>query len=288
MTGAALPRPVALARRRRRRRQATGQLRLATALLGVLGLVAVAPGLVTSADPLDCTLSRSLDRPSSAAPFGYDLQGCDYLAVTAYGARTSLGIAAAVLALTVAVALVVGSAAGFLGGRTDAVLTRLTDVWSGIPLVLGGVILLSGTQTRGPLQVVAVLSLFGWPALVRVLRASVLEVRELDYVVAARALGAGPLRLLLRHVLPNSVRPLMVVASAYAGVLIAAEATLTFAGIGLQRPTQSWGIQLYEAQDRLRTAPHLLVFPGLALVAAVVGCVLLGEVLRRRTSRAGT
>lgn len=287
MTGDALPRPVAL-RRPTRRRQATGQLRLATLLLGGLLLVAAFPRLVTSADPLDCDLSRSLDPPSAAAPFGYDLQGCDYLAITAHGARTSLGIAAAVLAATVAVALVVGSLAGSAGGRTDAVLTRLTDVWSGIPLVLGGVVLLSGTETRGPLQVVLVLALFGWPALVRVLRASVLEVRELEYVVAARALGAGPLRLLRRHVLPNAVRPLLVLASAYAGVLIAAEATLTFAGVGLQRPTQSWGIQLYEAQDRLRTAPHLLVFPGLALVLAVVGCVLLGEVLRRRTSRPGT
>ena len=272
----------------RRRRAATGQLRVATVLLAVLVGTAAVPSLVTSADPADCVLSRSLDGPSAAAPFGYDLQGCDYLAVTVHGARTSLGIAALVLAVAAAVALVLGAAAGCAGGRTDRLITGVTDVWSGIPLVLGGVVLLSGTDTRGPAQVVLVLSLFGWPTMVRVLRASVLEVRERDYVVAARALGARPLRVLVRHVLPNSLRPLLVLASAYAGVLVAAEATLTFAGTGLQRPTQSWGIQLYEAQDRLGQAPHLLVFPGLALLAAVVACVLLGEVLRRRTSRAGS
>lgn len=157
-------------------------------------------------------------------------------------------------------------------------------MWSGIPLVLGGVIVLSGSDNRGPAQVALVLTLFGWPPMVRVLRASVLEVRDRDYVVAARALGTRPTRLLLRHVLPNSLRPLIAFASAYAGVVIAAEATLTFAGVGLQRPTQSWGIQLYEAQDRLGQAPHLLIFPGLFVIAAATGFVLLGEALRRQAS----
>lgn len=141
--------------------------------------------------------------------------------------------------------------------------------------------LLSSIESRGPLQLAVVLVLFGWPPMVRVLRASVAQERGRDYVTAARAMGAGPLRLLLRHVLPNSLRPLLVLASAYAGVVIAAEATLTFAGVGLSRPTQSWGIQLFEAQSRLAQAPHLLV-PGLFVVAAVAGFVLLGEAMRDR------
>jgi len=267
--------------RRAVRWQGKGRMITAGLLLGGFALMALLPSLFTDADPRDCNLAESLLPPSREHPFGYDLQGCDYLAKTVYGARTSLGIAVLVVLGTTLIALVVGALAGFVGGRTDALLTRLTDVWSGIPLILGGLLVLSGTDERGPLQVAVVLTVFGWPAMVRVLRASVLETRERDFVTAARALGARPSRVLLKHVLPHSVRPLIVSASAYAGFIVAAESTLTFAGSGLGRPTQSWGIQLFEAQARVAVAPHLLIFPAVFLVAAVVGFVLLGEALRR-------
>jgi len=283
VTSAALPVPVGS---RRRWWDGNGQLLLASALLAAVIFAALFPSLFSSADPADCNLSRSLDRPSRSHLMGYDLQGCDYLSVTLHGGRTSLGLAALVLTGTTLIALTLGSIAGYVGGRTDVLLSRVTDVWSGIPLILGGVIVLSSSETRGPLQVALVLTLFGWPAMFRVLRASVLEVRHRDYVTAAHALGARPLRVLMRHVLPNSLRPLLVFTSAYAGVIIAAEATLTFAGVGLGRPAYSWGIQLFEAQNRLRDAPHLLLFPGLLLLTAVIGCVLLGEALRRRASTA--
>ncbi len=254
----------------------------ATALLSVVGLLAVAPWLVTRTDPQECLLARSLDGPSWPAPFGFDVQGCDLLAQTLYGARTSLGITVAATVLTALLALVVGGTAGYVGGAVDTVLSRVTDVWAGIPLMLGGLVLLSGIEDRGPAQVVLVLVLFGWPPMVRVLRASVATETTADHVTAARALGAGHLRVLRRHVLPGSLRPLVVFASAYGGVVVAAEATLTYSGVGLARPTQSWGIQLYEAQDWLARAPHLLV-PGLFVVVAVAGFVLLGEALRDRT-----
>lgn len=269
------------------RRPGRVQLLLGAGVLGLLALLAAFPRLVTSADPQRCTLADSLQRPSRAHPFGVDVQGCDYLAQTVYGTRTSLLLAAIVIVATTLVALVVGALAGFVGGRTDVLLSRLTDVWSGIPLVLGGVIVLSGTAERGIPQLALVLVVFGWPPMVRVLRASVMAVREQEYVLAARALGAGPVRLLVRHVLPNAVRPLVVFASAYAGVVIAAEATLTYAGAGLERPTESWGLQLFLAQDRVAQAPHLLVFPALFVVLAVAGCVLVGEGLRLRTSTTG-
>ena len=272
--------------RGRPRAHGSGQLRLAAGVGAVLVVLALFPAAFAPTDPADCTLSRSLDGPSRSAPFGFDVQGCDVLTTTVYGTRTSLGIAALVVGGTVLVALVLGSLAGLAGGRTDRVVLRVTDIWSGIPLVLGAVIVLSSREARGPLQVALVLVLFGWPPMVRVLRASVLVAVRQDYVVAARALGARPLRLLLRHVLPNSVRPLVVFASAYTGIVIAAEATLTFAGVGLARPTQSWGIQLYEAQDEIAQAPHVVVFPGLFVVAAVTACVLFGEALRARASTA--
>ncbi len=267
--------------RRAGRWQGRGQLITAGLLLALLTVMALFPSLFTDADPRACSLGRSLERPSGEHLFGFDLQGCDYLAKTVYGTRTSLGITVLVVLGTTLVALVLGGLAGFLGGRTDTVLSRLTDVWSGIPLLLGGLLVLSGTDDRGPLQVALVLTVFGWPAMVRVLRASVLETRERDFVTAARALGARPARVLLKHVLPHSLRPLIVSASAYAGLIVAAEATLTFAGVGLARPTESWGIQLFEAQARVAVAPHLLVFPAVFLVTAVIGFVLLGEALRR-------
>ncbi len=270
----------------RRRLQSNGQLVAGAALLAMFGLLAVFPSAFAGANPQDCPLSRSLQAPGPGHLFGYDLQGCDYRAVTVYGTRTSLGLALVVIAGTSAIAVVVGSIAGYAGGHVDALLTRLTDVWSSIPLVLGAVIVLSGSSARGFWQVALVLVVFGWPPMVRVLRASVLEIRARDYVTAARALGSGPVRIVLHHVLPNALRPLVVFASAYAGVVIAAEATLTFAGVGLQLPTQSWGVQLYTAQDRIGQAPHLLIFPGLFVLLAVVGCVLLGEGLRRRVSTA--
>ena len=277
--------PLAQAERRRSpqgRWHRSARLLLPSGLLLALGLLALFPAAFTPADPDDCRLSRSLQPPSRSHPFGFDLQGCDYLAQTVHGTRTSLGLSVLVILGTALIALVVGSLAGYAGGRTDALLSRLTDVWSGIPLILGGVVVLSGTDERGVLQVAVVLVLFGWPPMVRVLRASVLEVRARDHVVAARALGARPVRVLLRHVLPNAVRPLLVFASAYAGVIVAAEATLTFAGVGLGRPTESWGIQLFLAQDRVSQAPHLLVPAGFVVVT-VVAFVLLGEALRTRS-----
>ena len=284
MTNLVLPRHRARSERSSRFLHGNAQLVVSVAILALFALMALFPAALAFADPDDCKLARSLGTPGRGHLFGYDVQGCDYLAQTVYGTRTSLGLAVLVIVGTTLIALVVGSLAGFVGGRTDAVLSRVTDVWSGIPLILGGVIVLSGTKERGVPQVALVLVLFGWPPMVRVLRASVMEIRARDYVVAARALGARPSRVLLRHVLPNAIRPLIVFASAYAGVIVAAEATLTFAGVGLARPTESWGIQLFLAQDRIAQAPHLLVFPGLFVVASVIAFVLLGEALRKRAS----
>jgi ABC-type dipeptide/oligopeptide/nickel transport system permease subunit len=276
--------PVTGAARRVRRRP---NLHLITAgvLLTVLGAMAAVPSAFTDADPRECSLTRSLVPPSWENPFGFDIFGCDYTAQTIYGTRASLVLAVAVVVGAGLVALVLGTLAGYAGGWLDAVISRLTDVWSGIPLILGGIVLLSATDRRGLVQVIVVLVAFSWPPMVRVMRVSTQQVKELDYVTAARALGVGPLRLLRRHIVPNAVRPLIVFASAYAGVLISAEAILTFAGVGLQRPTQSWGILLFQAQARLIQAPHLLIFPSIFLIAAVLGFVLLGEGLQRRGLR---
>ncbi len=239
------------------------------------------PRLLTSSSPTDCDLSRSLDGPSSGHPLGYSVFGCDYLAETAYAGRTSLGIAALVAVGTVLVAVLIGSVSGFYGGWRDAVLSRFTDVWTAIPLLLGAVVVLSALERRGALAVAVVLVVFGWPAMARLQRASVLEEVAKDYVTAARALGARPSRVLVRHVLPNALRPLLAYAPAYAGLVIGVEATLTYFGVGLQQPVLSWGLLLLQAQNRLGQAPHLIA-PALALVVVVSALVLLGQALQRR------
>lgn len=272
--------------RRRLKGHRNPQLYISAVLLTLLAVMAIRPQLFAGADPRDCQIQRSLDPPSAAHPFGIDVQGCDYLARTVFGTRTSLTIALIVVGSALAIALVLGSLAGFLGGWVDALISRISDVWSGIPLILGGVVLLSTIESRGVVQVSAILALFGWPPMVRLLRSSVMTTKELDYVQAARSLGASRWRILRRHVLPNSLRPVLTLASAYAGAVIATEATLTFAGVGLQLPEVSWGILLFQAQNRLTQAPHLLIFPGVFLVITVLAFVLLGEALRRSSSLA--
>jgi oligopeptide transport system permease protein len=256
---------------------------VAVSMLILLVALAVVPGAFTRTDPRACDLYRSREPPSLDHPFGIDTLGCDYLAQTIYGARTSLTVAVLTLAVTVSVALALGGLAGYLGGWLDTVVSRSADAWASVPLLLGGVVVLTSTEQRGILQVSLVLALFGWPAMVRLVRSSVMSTTSRDHVLAARALGAGSWRVLRRHVLPLSVRPLLAYASGFAGVVIAAEATLTYIGTGLQLPTISWGIMLFRAQDRVTQAPHLIVFPALALTFTVLAFVLLGEALRRRS-----
>ncbi|WP_336026427.1 ABC transporter permease [Geodermatophilus sp. FMUSA9-8] len=258
------------------RRRWNAPLLMATLLLALFAAMALVPAALAPADPRACDLADSLVPPSWAHPLGFDLFGCDLAAKVVYGARTSLLLVVAVVAIAGPAALLLGTLAAYAGGWVDALVTRATDVWSGIPLVLGGVILLSATDRRGVAQVAA----FSWPPMVRIVRASTRQVLALDHVTAARALGAGPVRLLWRHVLPSAVRPLLVFTSAYAGFLVSAEAILTFAGVGLQRPTDSWGILLEQGGDAAARAPHALVAPSVVLVVAVAAFVLLGEGLR--------
>ncbi|MCW2680628.1 MAG: peptide transporter permease [Frankiales bacterium] len=264
---------------RRRRRIRWDVLLPALVLLGVV-LLSTFPSLVTDADPQSCQLGRSLEAPSAAHPFGFSVFGCDYLAESIYASRTSLTIAALTVVGTTLIALVLGSGAGFYGGWVDVLVSRFTDVWTAVPLLLGAIVVLSALRVRGVLTVSLVLIVFGWPAMVRLQRASVQEAAAHEYVTAARALGARPRRVLLRHVLPNALRPLLSYASAYAGLVIGIEATLTYVGVGLQQPVLSWGQLLLQAQDRLSQAPHLIV-PAFMLVLVVSSLVLLAQGLRR-------
>jgi oligopeptide transport system permease protein len=188
---------------------------------------------------------------------------------------------------TVILGSVLGMLAGFNGGWLDAVVSRVTDMFFAIPLLLGGILFMSviPNDANTPYfvvvgKVIIVLGIFGWPSIARLMRSSVMQVKPNDYVQAARALGATPLRIIRSHILPNAMAPVIVVATINLGVFISVEATLSFLGIGLTPPAVSWGVAISDAIVALRTTPHILLFPSLFLCLAVLAFIMLGDAVR--------
>jgi oligopeptide transport system permease protein len=256
------------------------QFLFGAAIVLVLTTMAAFPQLFTRTDPRECFLSRSRQKPSSEAWFGYDVQGCDYYANTIWGARTSITIGLVTTAGFLLIALVLGSLAGYRGGWIDNLIARIADVLYGLPVILGAILILYRFQTRGVLQVALALMVLSWMTPMRLVRASVVSIRDSDYVLAARALGASDWRLITRHILPNSLAPVLVYSTISIGVIIAAEATLSFLGVGLRPPAISWGLMIGNAQNFLRTSLYLLLFPGAFLSATVLAFIALGDALR--------
>lgn len=249
-------------------------------LIIVIVLMAAFPGLFTSKDPRACPLSEALQTPSAEHWFGTDVQGCDYYARTIYGARVSITIGLIVTTFALTIALIGGSISGYYGGLVDTLIARVTDMWFAIPTILGGIVILALFQQRGVAQVSLVLIVLGWPTMLRLVRSSVISVKETEYVDSARALGATDFRIITRHILPNSLAPVIVYATITVGVVIAAEAALSFLNVGLQLPAISWGLMISNAQNRILTAPHLLLFPGAVLSVTVFSFILMGDALR--------
>ena len=251
------------------------------AVMLVIVVMALFPALFARGiNPTDCDLSLSRQTPSAALWFGMDLQGCDYYANVIYGARNSVMIGLLSVIGVLIIGVLVGALAGYFGGWADSVLARITDVFFGIPLFLGALILLTVTANRSVWTVSLALIVFGWMTAMRLVRSSVVSIRESDYVLAAQALGASSGRILVRHILPNAVAPVFVYATIAVGTFISAEAALTYLGIGLQAPEISWGLQINVAQSLIGSSPHLLLFPALFLLVTVLGFILLGDALR--------
>ncbi|MGG8408657.1 ABC transporter permease [Streptomyces sp. 12297] len=249
-------------------------------LILFLVVIAIWPQLIASGDPLKCDLSKSQQGSEPGHPFGYDTQGCDVYTRTVYGARASItvGVCATVGAALLGSAL--GGLAGFFGGWWDAMLSRIADIFFGIPVILGGLVFLSVVTSSTVWPVVGFIVLLGWPQIARIARGSVITAKQNDYVQAARALGAGNGRMLLRHVAPNAVAPVIVVATIALGTYIALEATLSFLGVGLRPPTVSWGIDISNAASQIRNAPHMLLYPAGALSITVLAFIMLGDAVR--------
>jgi oligopeptide transport system permease protein len=253
----------------------------------VLLVMAVAPGLFTNTDPRACDLNLSRQPPGDGALFGYDIQGCDVYARTIYGARASIVVGFVTTLFCVILGMLIGMFAGFYGGATDSILSRITDIFFGIPLLLGGVLVLASFpsgpdtprwQTMG--KVCVALAILGWTSLARIMRSTVIQVKHADYVNAARALGGDAKRILRLHVLPNALAPVIVYATIVLGIFISLEATLSYLGIGLQPPVISWGVAINDAAGLIRQSPHMLLFPAAFLSVTVLAFIMMGDAVR--------
>ncbi|MEU0084096.1 ABC transporter permease [Streptomyces sp. NPDC006274] len=245
-----------------------------------LVFISLWPSAIASGNPLSCDLAKAQEGSQPGHPFGFNGQGCDVYTRTVYGARASVTVG---VCATLGVALlgsVLGGLAGFFGGVWDAVLSRLTDVFFGIPVILGGLVLLSVITSTTVWPVVGFMVLLGWPQISRIARGAVITAKQNDYVQAARALGASSSRMLLRHIAPNAVAPVIVVATIALGTYISLEATLSFLGVGLKPPTVSWGIDISSASPYVRNAPHMLLWPAGALAVTVLAFIMLGDAVR--------
>jgi peptide/nickel transport system permease protein len=249
-------------------------------LLVVGGLAAVGP-MLTFEDPSAQHLALRLAGPSWAHPLGLDELGRDMLTRLLVGARISFAVGLSVVGISTVIGVTVGAVAGYTGGWLDDVIGRVMDVLLAFPGMLLAIALVA---MLGPslVHVVLALSVIGWVSYARLVRGQVLAVRELDYVQAARAVGAPPLRIMLRHLVPATWPSVIVQGTLGMAGAMLAEASLSFLGLGVQPPTPSWGAMLDAGRSHLFDAPHVTVFPGLALAAAVIVFNLVGEGLRRQ------
>jgi len=247
--------------------------------LAVLAAV-IGPWLVPS-DPSAQELALRLEGPSRLHWLGLDELGRDILARVMSGARISLFVGLVVVSVSASIGTVMGALAGYYGGIIDEAISRVIDILLAFPGLLLAIALVA---VLGPslTNVVLALSLIGWVGYARVVRAQVLQAREFEYVAAARAIGAATPRILIRHVLPAALPALTVQATLGMGGAILSEAALSFLGLGVQPPTPSWGAMLNYGRVHVLDAPHLTVFPGLAIALVVLGLNLLGDSLRDR------
>jgi peptide/nickel transport system permease protein len=251
-------------------------LLIGSTLVTALVIAAIAGPFICAADPLAIDLARVLAPPGPGHPLGCDSLGRDVLARVLWGARISLGVSTTVVVLTLAIGAFVGGTAALAGGWVDGLVMRAVDIVLAFPgfLLAIAIAAILGPDLR---NLIVALVVMGWTGYARLVRGEVLSLREREYVAAARALGARPSRLLLRHLLPGLAAPVAVQATFGVGGIIAAEATLSFLGIGVRPPLPSWGNMLDAGRAFLLVAPHVTTAPGIAIGISVLGFNLLGD-----------
>ena len=253
-------------------------------ILLVVVLASVCAPLLTVSDPVRPSFGQRLRAPwglggTLARPLGADNLGRDIYARLLYGGRISLVLATSAVVMATGVGVVVGLLAGYLGGRVDDVVMRIADVQLTFPVIMLAIAIVAVVGTS-PFALVGVLALSGWVLHARTVRANVLTIRQLEYVDAAWALGASHRRVVLRHVLPNTLAPILVIASSQFATMVLLESGLSFLGMGVQPPQPAWGTMLAEGRDYLSNAWWLATVPGAAISLVVLGANLLGDGLR--------
>jgi len=267
--------------KQRQRFMSDNRARLGIGIVIVMAVAAILAPLIARQSPITIDLLHILQRPSSQHWLGTDIQGRDIWSRLVYGARVSLtvGLISQGIALTLGVTM--GLLAGFYGKWVDEVVMRLADVTLAFPTLLLLIAMVAALQPSEGV-VFATIGVVGWAGMARIVRGQVLVVRQLEYIQAIKALGAGDLRIMLQHVLPNVIAPVVIAATLGVAGAIMAEAALSFLGLGVPPPAPSWGSMIADGRDldQLRRAPWTSVFPGIAIGAAVLGFNLLGDALR--------
>jgi peptide/nickel transport system permease protein len=249
-------------------------------ILIIFVLTAIFANLVAPLDPLTTNARASLAPPSRTYWIGADMMGRDMLSRMIHGARISLAVAVGATCIGSGLGAMLGLASGYLGGWFDLIVQRLAEIMQSLPLLVMALVI---TASLGPslTNTIIAIAIPLIPNVARVIRANVLSLRELNYVEAARAVGMGHSRIALVHVFPNTLAPLIVLATAQLGSTILTEASLSFLGLGVPEPYPSWGRMLSEsAAEYIRSAPWLVIFPGLAISLVVFGANLFGDALR--------
>jgi ABC-type dipeptide/oligopeptide/nickel transport system permease subunit len=247
------------------------------AFIVLLIVVAILAPLIAPYDPIsDRATGHYREGPSMDHWFGTDRIGRDVFSRVIYGARISLRIGIIATLLSLIIGVLLGAIGGFFGGWSDTVIMRLTDVFLAIPYIVLAVAIAT-ILGRGENTIILVLGLTGWLGITRIVRASFLSIRELEYVEAARALGLSRTRIIFRHILPNALQPIIVYGTIAVGTVILAEAALSFLQVGPQDPTPAWGLMVFEGKGDLANSPHLLFFPGMAIFLTVLAFVFVGD-----------
>jgi len=264
----------------RKRLLGDNRARFGIAVIVIMALAAIAAPLIAG-DPLKIDLTNFLQKPSASHWLGTDVQGRDIWARLVYGARVSLTVGLISQGIALLLGVTLGLLAGYYGRWIDELVMRLADVTLAFPTLLLLIAMVAAFQPSMGV-VFATIGVVGWAGMARLVRGQVLVVRQLEYVQAIRALGARDVRVMLQHVLPNVIAPVVIAATLGVAGAIMAEAALSFLGLGVPPPTPSWGSMIADGRDldQLRRAPWTSVFPGMAIGAAVLGFNLLGDALR--------
>jgi ABC-type dipeptide/oligopeptide/nickel transport system permease subunit len=255
--------------------------RIGIGIVIVMTLAAILAPLIARQNPIAIDLAHLLQRPSAEHWLGTDIQGRDIWSRLVYGARVSLTVGLISQGIALALGVTLGLIAGFYGRWVDEIVMRLADVTLAFPTLLLLIAMVAALQPSEGV-VFATIGIVGWAGMARIVRGQVLVVRQLEYIQAIRALGAGDLRIMTQHVLPNVIAPVVIAATLGVAGAIMAEAALSFLGLGVPPPAPSWGSMIADGRDleQLRRAPWTSVFPGIAIGAAVLGFNLLGDALR--------